>query len=115
MQEPTKEVARTRITESHFRRVIHVDGAWGAVTPQYNIHMALYSEKWGLPRGTTIGPNESGELKDFPRDVPMEIEREVEVNVIMDQRAAIFLRDWLSEKIDDLQSQIADPTTVEDV
>lgn len=109
MREPSSEIARTRFTKSNFCRVIRVDGAWGSVTPQFNIHMALFSERWSLPAGTSIGPDPEadGTLKDFPREVPLEIEREVEVNVILDERAAAFLRDWLTEKIVDLQTQQA--------
>lgn len=99
-QEPNSEI-QTRFTRSEFCRVIHVDGVWGGFTPQWNVHMALYSERWALPDGTTIRFDAEGVREDAPVSAgPI---REIEADVILSQTAAIALRDWLITRLSSLQ------------
>ena len=105
MDEPRPLELRTQIVRGNFARVIRVDGAWGGVTPQWNIHMALYSERWRLPTETVIRKDADGVIRDYPLDPPGVVIREIEMDVILEEKAAIWLRDWLTTKIADLQDQ----------
>lgn len=108
-QAETKPIkVKCHFAKSRFYRVIHADGAWGGLTPQVNIQMALYSERVKVPDLVTYAAESSG-LKELERDgksVPArsaerEIERELEADVILSLEAALALRDWLDKKIDD--------------
>ncbi len=105
-----------RYTRSAFCRVIHADGAWGGLTPQGNIQMALYSEKVEIPELTTyevLGQAGSpmGSLRE-KQVVQRGHNREVEVEVILSPAVAMSLRDWLQDKLDKLQAiQAKQPAT----
>jgi len=104
MKEPQEvQELRTRFKRSKFCRVIHADGAWGSVTPQLNVHMALFSEHRALPDGTLIQMDEVGGVKDTPTEDPAILIREIEADVILSEQAAIALRDWLTGRIDQLK------------
>jgi hypothetical protein len=94
----------TNFTRSNFCRVLHIDSVWGGITPQSNIHMALFNERWTMPSQTLVKPDEEGTsvLKDYAIDPPVLVTREIEADVILNLSAAIFLRDWLTGKINEL-------------
>jgi hypothetical protein len=51
----------------HFRksslfRVIHADGAYGGISPNGNIHFALYNERFPIPKITSRGFTKDGRL-----------------------------------------------------
>ena len=82
-------------------RVIHADGALGGITPRGYVHFALYSERAAIPRrgvrnisedGKTLGPETIVEVREG-------VVRELEVDVIMDEKTTIELRDWLDRRI----------------
>ena len=91
----------TRFVRSNFQRVIHADGAWGTFTPQWNIHMALYSERWALPEGTSVIFEPSGIIEEPNRGSGLI--REIEADVILSEEAAVRLRTWLDERITQLR------------
>ena len=103
-QEPysTKEPVSIDVNyvESSFSRVIHVDGAWGGLAPQGNIHMAIYSEHNTSPQQVTY-TFVSGETKE---KVEMSVgkgrfTREIEANLIMTPDVARAIRDWIDDKL----------------
>lgn len=98
---------KTRFKRSKLCRVIHVDGAWGSLTFQGNIHMALFSEHRALPDGTTISVDKQGVPQETQTDDPGFIIREIEADVILNPGAAVVLRDWLTDRINELQTVIA--------
>jgi hypothetical protein len=104
-EQPISEI-RTVFTRSNFCRVIHSDGVWGGITPQRNIHMALFSERWALAPRTVIRFPES---KDYPIDAPGVIEREIEADVILTFDAALFLRNWLDLRLAEVLAAIVPP------
>ena len=83
-------------------RVIHVDGAYGGVTPRGLIHMSFYSERYPIPQVTAHYITAEGQLGDeipeerVSRDGPI---REIEVGVVIDVTTARALVEWLNEKI----------------
>lgn len=94
------------IKGQHFR-VIHMDGAIGAITPNGHIHMSLYNERPAIPR-RTVFPLENGQLgaelinERTTRDA---IVREMDVDVIMTVDAADSLWRWLKVKVDELRER----------
>lgn len=87
--------------KSNYFRVIKADGAFGGITGNGSIHMALYSERNAIPTKVvhavvdgSLGP----ELRDR-RQGRKAIVREVEVDVMLDITQAMALSKWLDEKI----------------
>ncbi|KPK75620.1 MAG: hypothetical protein AMJ79_10680 [Phycisphaerae bacterium SM23_30] len=98
-----KEINFDYIKSNHFR-VIHVGGAHGGLGPKGNmIQMALFSERNAIPQRETYAIDEGklGNLKESKgRDA---IIREVEVEVLMDLNTATAIRNWLNDKIKQIE------------
>jgi len=84
--------------KSNLFRVVHADGAWGGITPQFNIQVALFSERHPIPTEVSykLEPSGPSELSRTARDG---IVREIEADVIMSLDVARALRIWLDNKI----------------
>ncbi len=93
---------RTQFKRSKLCRVIHVDGAWGAVTAQLNVHAALYSEHRAFPDGTVISANPDGTISETPTEDSGIVIREIEADLILSEAAAISLRRWLDDRIEEI-------------
>lgn len=88
-----------KFTKSNHYRVIHADGAWGGISPDGYIRMALYNQSAPVPGSVTYEVKEHGLLeveREASRDTLI---RELEVDVVMNIPVARSLRDWLSDKI----------------
>jgi hypothetical protein len=99
-------VIRVDYLKSTLFRAIHVDGAWGGITPTGSINLVLYSERAPIPKQSSYKVAEDGTLSELremrvARDVVAI--REVEVSAVLNEAVAIHLRDWLSERIEQLQ------------
>ena len=94
--------------KSELFRVIHADGAWGGVGPHGDtIQMALYSERFPIPRSVDF-EIEDGTIKgESNRTGLTGIVREVEIEVIMDLSTATSLKDWLEDKIQEVRKRQA--------
>lgn len=89
-------------TESQHHRVIHVDGAWGGITGQRLIHMDLFSEYMSPPDSINVQLEAGKPPKELARVGGEVITREREVTAMLNLRTAVAIRDWLSQKIDEL-------------
>jgi hypothetical protein len=93
--------------KANFFRVIHVDGAFGGLSPTATgLQMSLYSERAPIPKEVVhqinngvMGP----EILDR-RIVRDGVFREVEATLNMSLDVAISMRDWLSGRIDELRA-----------
>lgn len=100
--------------KSNYFRVIHVDGAWGGITPKLNIRMVVFNERGAIPTQTVQAVNPDGTIgeeifeKRTSRDA---IVREVEADLVMDLATANVLVTWLQDKINQLQEIIKAQTT----
>ena len=82
---------------------IHIDGIWGGVHPGGYIQMAVFNDKSHLPDVVEYEVREDGRLgNETSRDLPDGIIRELEVDIAMNLNVAILMRDWLSERINEL-------------
>jgi hypothetical protein len=95
---------KTRFRRSKFCRTIHADGAWGSITPHGTVHVALFSEHLGLPDSTTVTIGKNGVVTDTPDPDAKVVVREIEVEVILSEGAALGLRDWLTQRLTELQA-----------
>lgn len=93
-------------------RTIHVDGAFGGVTPMgRTISIAFFSERNSLPDTVyvPIMADEDGSPRismgnDRDRDNARPgIMREVEANIILDLEAAEQLKEWLAVRVEKLK------------
>jgi hypothetical protein len=90
--------------KSNYFRVIHMDGAWGSVTPSGNaIQMVVFSHRLPIPKVMTheIAPDGSI-VGDREVTTLVGIVREMEAAMILDLQTAKNLHKWLSDKIDQL-------------
>ena len=108
---PTRTHVRYNFTKSPIYRDIHIDGIWGGVHPGGYIQMAVFKDRSHLPNEVEYAVSEDGrQAGETSRDVPDSITRVVEADIAMSLNVAILMRDWLSERIDEL----APARTVED-
>jgi hypothetical protein len=87
-------------------RVIHADGAIGAVTPNGNIQFAIYSERKAIPRRQVHTIEEGSILGDvIPEETVSRdsIVREMDINVVMNSEVAANLAKWLLERVEELK------------
>lgn len=95
------------LKSAHFR-VIYATGAIGGLTPEGNIHFALYNERQAIPRQTVHPLKDPATLGEeiLDRRVSREgIVREMEVDVILSAHAAEGLIVWLQNKINELKKR----------
>lgn len=93
--------------KSSFFRVVHADGAWGGLTPQGKIHMAVYNERVPIPQQTVHSLTAEGQLDKEIRENRITKEgivREIEVDLVMDLTVAKGLAQWLNDKIKETES-----------
>ncbi len=100
---PFPERVQFHYIKSRFFRVIHVDGAIGTVTPNGHIHCAIYSERPAIPQASEHDVSPEGGLSEGVPTGKEGIVREMDVDLIMNRRSAINLRDWLSRQIEQLE------------
>ena len=91
-----------KFTESQHHRVIHVDGAWGGITGQGLIHIDLFSEYKSPPDSVRVQLEAGKPPKELARVSGEAITREREITAILNLQTATAIRDWLSQKIDEL-------------
>ena len=84
------------VKSAHFR-VVHVDGAWGGLTPAQNLSLGFYSERIAIPRLVQFGITGDGKLgEELDRQGRTGVVREMEVELVMDKAAATSFLEWFS-------------------
>lgn len=85
-------------------RTIHVDGAFGGLTPQANVSLSFFSERFAIPQSTihsvvggVLGP-------EIARNVKPGIVREMEINCIMDIHTTKQVIEFLQNKVKDAEN-----------
>jgi hypothetical protein len=88
--------------KSNMFRVIHADGVHGGISPQLNIHMALFNERQPIPQQITHQVGDKGVIgsEDIGARVQKDgILREVEADVVLSIATAKAMVRWLSDRI----------------
>jgi len=92
--------------KSQFFRTVHVDGIFGGLAPNgKSIRLSIWNERWPIPKQTVYETDELGNLvKEYleERITREAIVREVDVDLVLDIECAQQIRDWLSERIEEL-------------
>lgn len=96
--------------KSNAFRTIHVDGAFGGVSPRGSlINMTLFNERWPVPTQITHAIDKDGavgeELKER-RATRRGVVRELEANLVFDVETAKRLVQWLLDKIQQAESAL---------
>ncbi len=95
-EEPKRVTAHYIKSSQH--RIIHASGMWGGITPQGEVRIAMFHEFQKLPDRILYSITEVGALQEIQREGggnPYEVDREVEVDIIMSVGTARALRAWL--------------------
>lgn len=104
------QVTRLRVHQikSNLYRNIHVDGAFGGITPQGGIHLALFSERTPIPSEVVLEfDSETGAKEDKRERVQRDgLVREMEVGAILSIDTAKNLGIWLLEKVREIEAVI---------
>ena len=94
--------------KSNFFRVIHVDGVFGGNSPRGLISMAVYNERWPIPKQIIKEFKHGKSGKEIERASRDAIVREVEAQLVMDVPTAKIICKWLQDKISNIEKQIKD-------
>ena len=87
-----------------FFRSLRADGAVGGVTPNGQIHMALYSERPAIPRRLVYEIQADGKLgKEVARESRQSIVREMDVDLFLTLSVAKSIHVWLGQRIEELE------------
>ena len=98
-------------TKSNDYRTVHVDGAWGGVTPQGNISMGLFSERRDVPSAVRF--RVAGQvLQELARQGQQNNIREMQVEVVLNLGVARAVASWLMEHVTAAENMLA--TTQQD-
>lgn len=107
---PSRELpdrVRFHYIKSNYFRIVHVDGAYGGITPGGDISINFYSERNPIPQITAHIIKPDGRLGE---EIPEEkitrngIIREVEVGAVLDLSTAKALITWLQDKIEVIEN-----------
>jgi hypothetical protein len=87
--------------KANYFRAVHADGAFGGITPQGHVQMAVYSERRPIPLEitNTFDGNQVGPEILEERVSKEGIVRELEVDLIMTVEVARSMQHWLEEQI----------------
>ncbi|RYE56055.1 MAG: hypothetical protein EOP48_08840 [Sphingobacteriales bacterium] len=90
----------------HYKEV-HVDGAFGGITPRGQISLSFYAERNPIPKSTDFEITEAGTVGDKITDSVDSLAgvlRQFEVGIYMDLNSAKSLVDFLSAKVYELET-----------
>lgn len=90
-------------------REVHVDGAFGSITPPGFVNLNFYAERLPIPKATdyTINDNNTlGEKVNDSNDSKTGVVREYEFGIYCDLKTAINIRNFLSERITELEKAL---------
>lgn len=96
------DIFKVDYLKSNQFRVFHADGVWGCLTPNLNIQIAFWNERFAIPEQViyrSTPDNEIEEIKEKRLDGESTIIRELEICTIIDVETAEMLVEFLQEKI----------------
>jgi hypothetical protein len=89
--------------KSNYFRVIHVEGVFGGNSPRGLINMAVFNERWPIPKQITHEFKEGKSGDEIERASRDAVVREVEAQLVMNVQTAKIICKWLQGKIDDIE------------
>ncbi len=97
--------------KGRFFRVIHADGVVGGVTPRLDIHIDFWNERFPIPKRVVHSVGADGTLGEelkTERKTRDAIVREVEAGVVLDLETAKAFRDWLNDRIAQIEKILSE-------
>lgn len=98
--------------QTPYYRTIHADGFWGGPTGNGLIYMSAYSERKPIPTKLVhkidLEGNRMSLGGETARETQQGVIREIEIGIYMNVQTAVSLRNWLSEKISELERVTAE-------
>ena len=102
-QPPLPSEVTFRYVESPSARVMHIDGIFGGLGPN-GIHMAVFSQRLPIPESSTHEISPSGQIGiEKHREGADGVVRTIEAHLILHPRTAIVMRNWLDDKIKQIE------------
>ncbi len=91
--------------KSNSYRAIHVDGAWGGITPDLNIHMGVFCQRLPFPNRVVhkIVDGDIGPETERATSTEEGIVREIEADIVMNAEVARSIIKWLQLQVDTVQ------------
>ena len=87
-------------------RDLYANGIFGGVTPRNEIYIHFYSERHPIPKTATHRIDDKGLLsKDGDIEMGGDVVRLVQSSIIINEGTAIALRDWLNQRLDNLNTR----------
>lgn len=86
---------------------VHVDGAYGGLTPPGYINLSFYAERFPIPKSSDYSLKEDftlGKKLGDSIDSKSGIVREYEFGIYFDLKTAVSIRDFLNERIKELET-----------
>ena len=99
--------------KSSLFRIIHADGAIGGLTPCLGVQLHVWSERFPIPKQVVHPLNPDGTLgQEIAKDrvSRANIIREVEAGIVFDFETAKAVRDWLNERIEEVEKILSEPS-----
>ena len=96
--------------KSAYFRVIHSNGAFGGITPEGNVHFALFSDRPAIPRMQVHKQSPDGSIGELLPDrtiVRPGIIREMDVDVVMSPATAKSIAEWMLKQVEQIEKMAA--------
>ncbi len=84
-------------------RDLYANGVFGGVTPRNEIYIHFYSERHPIPKTATHDLDDKGvPSKDGDIKLGGDVVRLVQSSIIINEGTAIALRNWLNERLENI-------------
>ncbi len=88
-------------------RTYYVDGVFGGLTPNGKIYMELFLQRLVTPQTIEYKVEEAGLGKEIGRIGKEGLIREIEAGLIMDIESAKVFRNWIDDKVKQIEQQLS--------
>jgi len=85
----------------------YINGAFGGITPRNEIHVHFFSERNPIPKEAVVEFEEkNGSMKNVSEITGGDVVRLVQASLVMDVDTAIRIKNWLDDRIDNINKTI---------
>ena len=106
--QPGKAQFVAHLTRARDCRVVHADGVWGGVTPAGSVQLAFFVETKEFPETVNYEIQDSKALTEISRRGRQDVQREIQVDIIMSLDRAKAVQKWLADKLSEIEGAMAE-------